>query len=407
MRFKLVQFTVDNTPPVAPALVSPGDNLPINGTSPIANDWEDVADAVHYIYQSYNVDSNGDCILSPVRFTDTYNSSQTNSRVLPDGLTYCWQVKAVDASGNESPWSDLWKTVADNSSPDTPTANLAAGIYTGTQFITLESNDGGSGVENIYYTTDGSEPTNGSNVYSSPIEISTSTTIKAIAYDKAGNASGVFSALYEIAPLISGEGSIDVTTTSITLIWTTDHPSTSRVVYDTTPHSLGAPPNYGYAFSTAEDTNKVLTHSVTINGLTPGTTYYFRTVSHGSPESVSNEITAITKIASSSNNGIPVFRVFSAATNNSQQAALNQNGQNAADNPQVLGANDNPGDDNPDDNEDNGEVQGTSTSAAEGTAANENNSSAAFSWWWLLILLGLIAGVYWLIARNKKQEEAS
>jgi len=81
-------------------------------------------------------------------------------------------------------------------------------------------------------------------------------------------------------------------TSSLTITWTTDHSSTSRVVYDTIPHfELGEAPNYSYAFSTVETDNtpKVTSHTVTLSGLSPGTTYYYRSVSHGSPETVSTE----------------------------------------------------------------------------------------------------------------------
>ncbi len=88
-------------------------------------------------------------------------------------------------------------------------------------------------------------------------------------------------------PIISSQGSTNVTSTTATITWTTDHASTSRIVYDTTSHSvIGSAPNYGYAFSTAENATLVTSHSVTISGLTPSVTYYFRVISHGSPEAV-------------------------------------------------------------------------------------------------------------------------
>ncbi|MEK7531142.1 MAG: immunoglobulin-like domain-containing protein [Patescibacteria group bacterium] len=97
------------------------------------------------------------------------------------------------------------------------------------------------------------------------------------------------------APIITVEDAGSPTETSIVVTWTTDHPATSRVVYDTVSHDpAGAAPNYDYAFTTLEDANLVTSHSVTVTGLTPGTSYYFRGVSHGSPESISSEITETT-----------------------------------------------------------------------------------------------------------------
>jgi cysteine-rich repeat protein len=78
--------------------------------------------------------------------------------------------------------------------------------------------------------------------------------------------------------------SIIGTSTAI-INWQTNLSATSRVIYDTLDHSvLGDPPNYGYAYSTIEDSTKVTYHTVTIEGLIPGLAYYYRCVSHTSPE---------------------------------------------------------------------------------------------------------------------------
>ena len=95
-----------------------------------------------------------------------------------------------------------------------------------------------------------------------------------------------------LPPVISSEATNTPSKTSITITWVTDHPSTSRVIYDTVSHTvLDVAPNYGYANSTieADISPKVTTHSVIINGLTSGTTYYYRVISHGSPEVVGEE----------------------------------------------------------------------------------------------------------------------
>ena len=177
----------------------------------------------------------------------------------------------------------------DITAPATPSAAPAAGDYNSDQSVILTSSDGVSGVDKIYYTTDNSTPDKTKTEYIGAIVVNKDLTIKAIAYDNAGNASDVLEAVYGIAPVISAETSSSTTATSATITWTTDDLSTSRVVYDTVSHVLGMAPNYGYANSTVEDSTKVTSHSVGLTGLTSGTTYYYRTVSHGSPESVSGE----------------------------------------------------------------------------------------------------------------------
>lgn len=58
-----------------------------------------------------------------------------------------------------------------------PTFSPAGGTYYSAQSVTLAAVDGAS----IYYTTNGDEPTTSSTLYSAPIEVATTTTIKAIA----------------------------------------------------------------------------------------------------------------------------------------------------------------------------------------------------------------------------------
>ena len=89
---------------------------------------------------------------------------------------------------------------------------------------------------------------------------------------------------------IQNETTATTTETSATFIWTTSYPASSQVVYaeEGENHTLdltdtsGTPPKYGYERTSPEYSPKVTSHLVTISGLTPGTKYYYRTVSHAS-----------------------------------------------------------------------------------------------------------------------------
>jgi hypothetical protein len=79
-----------------------------------------------------------------------------------------------------------------------PTATIACngsacstGWYTTVPVVvTLTGADtGGSGVDKTYYTTDGTTPTTASSVYSGPINVQQTTTVKYFTADKAGNVS--------------------------------------------------------------------------------------------------------------------------------------------------------------------------------------------------------------------------
>jgi len=105
---------------------------------------------------------------------------------------------------------------------------------------------------------------------------------------------------------ITQESVIEVTENTATITWLTSYQSTSQVIYDTQSKrfdlNAGAP-NYGYAYSKiGDDTNKekVVSHQVTLTGLSPGTTYYFRCVSAASPPTISREYSFTTLQAESS-----------------------------------------------------------------------------------------------------------
>ena len=74
-----------------------------------------------------------------------------------------------------------------------PTFSPAEGNYDEPQNVTISTTTDGA---TIYYTTDDSDPTTSSSVYSSPIAVSTTTTIKAIAVKSGMTNSAVASATY-------------------------------------------------------------------------------------------------------------------------------------------------------------------------------------------------------------------
>jgi hypothetical protein len=77
--------------------------------------------------------------------------------------------------------------------------------------------------------------------------------------------------------------------------WHTNYLSTSKVIYGTSSGQFDfseGPEKYGYDFYKKGDTsgqNKVTSHEVELTGLIPGTIYYYRCVSHASPETVGDE----------------------------------------------------------------------------------------------------------------------
>ncbi len=83
---------------------------------------------------------------------------------------------------------------------------------------------------------------------------------------KSGTASVTIGVADTIPPVISA-WSATPGTGSATIAWTTNEAATSRVDYGTSSSSLG---------SVASDPKLVTAHSITLSGLTPGVTYYYR-----------------------------------------------------------------------------------------------------------------------------------
>jgi sugar lactone lactonase YvrE len=77
----------------------------------------------------------------------------------------------------------------------TPTFSPSAGTYTSAQTVTISSATSGA---TIYYTTDGSTPTTSSSVYSVPISVSATETVKALAVESGYTNSVIGSAAYSI-----------------------------------------------------------------------------------------------------------------------------------------------------------------------------------------------------------------
>ena len=78
---------------------------------------------------------------------------------------------------------------------ETPTFSPAAGVFTSAQSVTISTETDGA---TIHYTTDGTDPTTSSSVYSSAISVNATTTIKAIAVKTGMDNSSVASATYTI-----------------------------------------------------------------------------------------------------------------------------------------------------------------------------------------------------------------
>ena len=148
--------------------------------------------------------------VAAIRYT-TDGSTPTTSSTLYTGSfsvssTTTVKYRAWDVAGNvEATKSQLIQV--DTTPPDTtpPTSSIAcggvacsSGWYTAAVSVSLSAIDTGSGVAAIRYTTDGSDPTASSTLYTGPFSVSSTTTVKYRAWDVAGNAEATKSQLIQI-----------------------------------------------------------------------------------------------------------------------------------------------------------------------------------------------------------------
>jgi hypothetical protein len=138
--------------------------------------------------------------------TELYDTSQNLKRDNPGG--YIKYAVPTVANGKVYVGSrttfDAYGLTAIPPTP-TPVFSPASGTYVGSQPVAISD---ASPYAVIYYTTDGSTPTISSPVYSEPLTVSTTTTVKTMAVASGCNPSGVSTAVYTILTTRGG-GSVN------------------------------------------------------------------------------------------------------------------------------------------------------------------------------------------------------
>ena len=122
---------------------------------------------------------------------ETALGNYTAEASLTDPVNTVWE------DGTTAPKQISW-TIEKADSPAAPVLSPAGGNYTDPQSVTITCETEGAV---IHYTTDGTEPTADSPVYSGPIPVTENLTIKAIAVKDGMSDSAVVSAVYTIIPV--------------------------------------------------------------------------------------------------------------------------------------------------------------------------------------------------------------
>lgn len=171
----------------------------------------------------------------------------------------------------------------------TPTFSPAAGSYGSTQSVTISCSTSGA---TIYYTTNGTNPTTSSSVYSTAISVSSTTTIKAFAVKSGLSDSSVRSGVFTIGAVPAAPTSLSATpvsTTQIDLTWLDESDNETGFKVE---QKTGVGGTYSQIATPAANAQ-----SLSVTGLTAATTYYFRlraTNTYGD-STYSNETSATTQ----------------------------------------------------------------------------------------------------------------
>ncbi len=184
--------------------------------------------------------------------------------------------------------------------------------------------------------------------------------------------------------IIFNEQDLNEDTSTVDITWQTNHFSSSRVIYSSEdePHEFNYsnPPNYGYAHSTIDDLNPVTFHQVSLTGLIPGTTYYYRVISHASPDTVGASYTFTTAGTK------PVALVNSTESGSGPSSAPNpEQGfiaglQGTGENVSVDNENNNPEENQP-------EIRVEGAQETSGEVAGEQETCVSWPWWLIIIML--------------------
>jgi sugar lactone lactonase YvrE len=165
------------------------------GTAKVMLNWDPVSGVDEYkIFRSTTAGTSYSEIATVSGSVYSYEASG-----LLNGTTYYFTVKS-SAPGGDSGGS-IEASATTTAQVATPSANPAGGSVVYGAMVALNTSESGA---SIYYTTDGSVPTDSSTPYSSPIGVTSDITIKAIAVNSGMVDSEVMSEHYTIlAPQLS------------------------------------------------------------------------------------------------------------------------------------------------------------------------------------------------------------
>jgi hypothetical protein len=210
-------------------------------------------------------------------------ASTVYSSALSLSATTTVKAFAKDTAGNSSTVQTVTytKSASDTTAPIV-TASPAGGTYTTVQNVTLSANE----TATIYYTLDGTDPTVYSSVYSSPLSINETKSLKYFAKDTAGNSSTVQTQSYTInladttAPVLTITPAATFTNTQTVTMTTNETATIYYTLDDSDPKVSGTKSTYTAPLTLTEtDTVKAYAKDTANNESTVQTVTYTKDTS--------------------------------------------------------------------------------------------------------------------------------
>lgn len=175
-----INIVIDAGPPTAAANPKGSLSNTVKSVTLTAADSQDKKPRIYYTTNGNNPNVKGALYTKPIAI----NKSTTLKFV------------AVDAAGNTSPIYMEVYTI--DATKPTVKASLNGEIYNTSKTVTLTAVDNLDTNPKIYYTTNGATPTVKSKLYTGPITVGDTTTLRFLAVDAAGNPSGAMIETYTI-----------------------------------------------------------------------------------------------------------------------------------------------------------------------------------------------------------------
>lgn len=273
----LAATTFPNSTPPTVSVTAPTNGSTLVGTITVS---ANATDAVGMANVQFQVD--GANLGSPIAGSGPTYSTAWNTATASNG-SHTVTAIATDTVGLTAT-SSVTVTVANTVTPPTVSITTPANGAVVLATVSVAANATSSlGIASVQFQIDGvnlgGAVTGPGPTYTTSWNTTTATngahTVSAIATDMSGNTATssenvTVSNFSNVEPVISGVAANSITSSTATVNWTTNEPSTSQVAYGLTS---------SYGMSSTLNSTLVTSHAVALSGLTTSTTYHFQVTS--------------------------------------------------------------------------------------------------------------------------------